>query len=771
MTQPDDVIGWYDFSWSGGSFPVCFRPAGNFFCPKFQAPARWEIDGDTVKIDWKKFGKYELKFDAATKTMDGNAVPKTEDDKNWRKATFNRALSPVEVLLLGDGAGSEWDFEWSGGKFPVKFKGDGYNHFQCDDFPAHASSKAFSEMEDVFGLLSSSFWETLIRVPLHLGTKPQHTSFCMSFVPNSEHCHVVSGCFMSGLRPTATGVNLHTFHNAFLQVHRTSSSPVREGQGSRPTSWFFLARKPVLKAWTEPCPHAAGRGLSGRVTFLLGFLLCRARRTGQARTRCLSSVSRLEDQMEAFRAAVAPKPSDRLRRATLLSKLEKISKKLLGSDVQVLGYGSCFTGVGESDAEIDATVYIPMTPARAAELTTVAATRSRQMREIVKKCALLGLQTADNFGVRRGTACIEESASVHLSGNLWRTYSAARCILSCQRLMPLYSSHLVRAYLELDPRLQNLILALRHWARTAGIVGREVGLLSSYTLALMAIYSVQICDGLPSLHNLAKPDGEGIVSDDGFDTVFVPFQDVDKVGYKGLRGMSSGELLLNFFDFFAEKFDWNQEVVSVREASRQTIESPCFQNLWGRTKKAGLHVEDPIELGRNLNNTVSPDVVERFRALLIDTAGKARTNPDLAELICLDGRHWSLDGDKLKINWAEFGNYEMTVDASKSAMDGGQVGGDPSKDWRKFLRDGAAESSVFLKAELLQDLNCKYALLVARGAMTWALRVVARLVFLGLPIQAAYFNLHEGEEKCFVETVPQHQVLTVKYRHADNPGV
>ena len=44
------------------------------------------------------------------------------------------------------------------------------------------------------------------------------------------------------------------------------------------------------------------------------------------------------------------------------------------------------------------------------------------------------------------------------------------------------------------------------------------------------------------------------------------------------------------------------------------------------------------ELGRNLNNTVSPDVVERFRALLIDTAGKARTNPDLAELICLDGR-------------------------------------------------------------------------------------------------------------------------------------
>eukprot|EP00931_Biecheleriopsis_adriatica_P080671 TRINITY_DN54024_c0_g1_i1.p2 TRINITY_DN54024_c0_g1~~TRINITY_DN54024_c0_g1_i1.p2 ORF type:complete len:215 (+),score=50.90 TRINITY_DN54024_c0_g1_i1:76-720(+) len=47
--------------------------------------------------------------------------------------------------------------------------------------------------------------------------------------------------------------------------------------------------------------------------------------------------------------------------------------------------------------------------------------------------------------------------------------------------------------------------------------------------------------------------------------------------------------------------------------------------------------------------------------------------------------------------------------------------------------------------------------------VTWALPLP--------PAEAAYFTVHEGEEKCFVETVPQHQVLTVKYRHAENPGV
>eukprot|EP00913_Durusdinium_trenchii_P012264 g11516.t1 len=110
MAKPSDIVGWYDLSWSGGSFPICFRPAGVFFCPKFQQPSRWELEGDI------------LKFDAETKSMDGNAVPKSDDEKNWRKAAFSRELSPLEALLLGDGAGSEWDFEWSGGKFPVKFK-------------------------------------------------------------------------------------------------------------------------------------------------------------------------------------------------------------------------------------------------------------------------------------------------------------------------------------------------------------------------------------------------------------------------------------------------------------------------------------------------------------------------------------------------------------------------------------------------------------------------------------------------------------------------
>lgn len=133
-----EVVGWYDFQWAKGSFPVCFRPGGNFFCPKFQASSKWTLDGNKIHVNWDKYGRYELVFDPETKTFDGHGIPKTNSEHNWRKGTFLRELSPVESVLFGDGAGSQWELEHSGGKFMIEFKCDGYNHFQCNDFPAHS---------------------------------------------------------------------------------------------------------------------------------------------------------------------------------------------------------------------------------------------------------------------------------------------------------------------------------------------------------------------------------------------------------------------------------------------------------------------------------------------------------------------------------------------------------------------------------------------------------------------------------------------------------
>ena len=87
---------------------------------------------DELKIDWGKYGKYTLQLkDKGTKYFEGSADGRPE---SWRKMGWKRAFTTAEMMLFD----SEWDLQHPGGNFPVKFKADSYNHFVCDDFPAHS---------------------------------------------------------------------------------------------------------------------------------------------------------------------------------------------------------------------------------------------------------------------------------------------------------------------------------------------------------------------------------------------------------------------------------------------------------------------------------------------------------------------------------------------------------------------------------------------------------------------------------------------------------
>ncbi|CAJ1418214.1 unnamed protein product [Effrenium voratum] len=64
-------------------------------------------------------------------------------------------------------------------------------------------------------------------------------------------------------------------------------------------------------------------------------------------------------------------------------------------------------------------------------------------------------------------------------------------------------------------------------------------------------------------------------------------------------------LLYDFFSFYAQEYNWQEEVISVRlgrRAFRQEISN--FQNLVGAASAARLHIEDPFLLDRNLNCTL-----------------------------------------------------------------------------------------------------------------------------------------------------------------------
>jgi len=125
----------YLFQYAGGSFPVALRPSGVFYCPSFPANAKYEVGSDgTLLVDWgAKFGKYTF-----TASSDGWDGCKLGEPQNWRKMQPLSPFTAEESLLMGDGGGSSWGFQWEKGEFDIELQCDGYNHFVCRQFPAHS---------------------------------------------------------------------------------------------------------------------------------------------------------------------------------------------------------------------------------------------------------------------------------------------------------------------------------------------------------------------------------------------------------------------------------------------------------------------------------------------------------------------------------------------------------------------------------------------------------------------------------------------------------
>jgi hypothetical protein len=129
-----DISGHYNWIYANGQFPILLRPNGVFCCPKFPAASTWSQDGDQVTINWGKYGIYNMKATTPV-LLEGHTATNPSD---WRKMEKVKALSDTEKLLLGDGGGSVWDFQWEKGSFEVEFICDSINHFVCKQFPAHS---------------------------------------------------------------------------------------------------------------------------------------------------------------------------------------------------------------------------------------------------------------------------------------------------------------------------------------------------------------------------------------------------------------------------------------------------------------------------------------------------------------------------------------------------------------------------------------------------------------------------------------------------------
>lgn len=227
-------------------------------------------------------------------------------------------------------------------------------------------------------------------------------------------------------------------------------------------------------------------------------------------------------------------------------------------------------------------------------------------------CIAFTLLTSVLDGMER-VVCVS-SAKVPIV-KIWDPELELSCDMNVNNTLALENTRMIKTYIHIDERVRPLAMIIKYWTRKRILndAGKHAarlhhsqltrtlkafgGTLSSYTWICMIIAFLQLRQPpvLPALHQrphqrLPRQDGEIVAFAD----------DVDKLQGFGDKNKSTlGELLFEFFRFFAYEFDYSVNVLSVRLGKLITK----HEKKWHLALNNQLCVEEPFNTGRNLGNT------------------------------------------------------------------------------------------------------------------------------------------------------------------------
>jgi DNA polymerase sigma len=181
--------------------------------------------------------------------------------------------------------------------------------------------------------------------------------------------------------------------------------------------------------------------------------------------------------------------------------------------------------------------------------------------------------------------------------------------LSSENTGALRNTRLLRAYAQLDPRVRDLGVAVKLWAKAASVCGAAQSKLSSYTFTLLMIYFMQVHRQvqLPCLSpGLFEDNADPQRAAEALETASLTWS----------CHLELPELFYHFIMFYCHDFKWGQEVASPRIGQRRNPRDGVFDKLRGRYVPR-IHVEDPYLLERNLHcvlgETEERQLIEAFQ--------------------------------------------------------------------------------------------------------------------------------------------------------------
>jgi len=191
--------------------------------------------------------------------------------------------------------------------------------------------------------------------------------------------------------------------------------------------------------------------------------------------------------------------------------------------------------------------------------------------------------------------------------------------LSVNAATPLHSAALVRESSRIDPRAPELVLLVRRWAKDRGLCHSAKGHLPPYAWSLLAIFYLQV--GIWNEHPCLPPLTELKTTlrsmwRSGQLAISMKATTAQHNSEANTVSAPVGALFKDFIAFYAQRFDWNREAVSVRLARRASpdVELPLHivLNEDSCTTQVGPSIEDPFNPSCNLGACMTASSLEHL---------------------------------------------------------------------------------------------------------------------------------------------------------------
>ncbi|KAI9793703.1 MAG: hypothetical protein M1816_007598 [Peltula sp. TS41687] len=374
---------------------------------------------------------------------------------------------------------------------------------------------------------------------------------------------------------------------------------------------------------------------------------------------------KLSGDMRELYDRLLPSAESEERRAKFICKLERLlNEQWPGNDIKVRVFGSSGNLLCTSDSDGLSSSHLHGMVAL--ELTDYSGYLYRDSDEGARTSVHIGRD-----GMER-VVCVS-NAKVPIV-KMWDPELQLACDMNVNNTLALENTRMIKTYVEIDPRVRPLAMVIKHWTKRRVLNEAAFGgTLSSYTWICMILNFLQTRQPpiLPCLHQ--RPH-QKLPAVNGVQSAFA--DDLDSLqGYGNANKQTIGELLFQFFRYYAYEVDYEKDVISVRQGKLITQ----LGKGWHLMQNNRICVEEPFNTGRNLGNTADD---ASFRGLHLELRRAFRMIADDVDLAaCCEQYVFPTEEERV---WERPLPQPRPVLSRSSSQSGrGRRGGGPSRGGRQ----------------------------------------------------------------------------------------